>query len=82
MTTMTRGKDTMNPSGFFAVAPSTVMVDEEFDLRVKVLGELYYVGTGCRRGVGLRSPFNLSPRDFKYMRGVHKLDIESMQQMI
>ena len=61
----------MPVSDFMVVAPSTVVVGEEFSIGVKALAEPYYVGTACYRGIpNLRSPFNFSPRGISYMDNV------------
>jgi hypothetical protein len=56
------------PVGLLAVAPSTVVVGEHFDLRLKCLAAPHYVpGAAYTFYPRLAGPFNLSPRGIRYM---------------
>lgn len=58
----------MTPTGFLVVAPSTLMVNEEFSLGLKVLCPPYAVGAACfRPSPGVVGRYNLSPRGIAYM---------------
>ena len=55
-------------SGLWIVAPSTIVVGEEFSLRVKALTEPRPAPVACYRSYPrLASPFNVSPRGIRYL---------------
>ncbi len=60
--------------GFYLVSPSTVKVNETFDLKIKVLTKPYKVGWHCtwKLPFSLESIYNLSPRGINYMDNVIK----------
>lgn len=59
------------PTGIFVVAPSTVKVNEEFSIGVKILTQPYVVGSACWTQVpSLKSCYNFSPRGISYMDNV------------
>ncbi len=54
--------------GLHAVAPSTVVAGERFEVKIKALGEPDYVGTSVSaRFPRLAGPFNQSPRGIRYL---------------
>ncbi len=58
-------------TGLMVVAPSTLVVDEPFDVRLKVLTTPYYVGAACYNPLpSVVGRYNTSPRGIRFMDNV------------